>query len=310
MEYIVNTPDGVTVDKSNVEDGTALLITYNRTGFKPVSYKVTVKSIGSRLYTVNGDTITVKSAEEAGITFSRKVGQETNQPLNMVIVENKRATATDNKKDVVTTPASSGSGDPNTWLKMLICGIAGIIVGFILANVLRSGSSDEEDDEPTTSTNIIDKKDRKTDKEREEREERREETDHKEEVNVYAQKQAELEQHDLKFLKKIDVWCEDSIQSDKYKDLFYALERGDIYSLLDHEYSQLPDGDNNLNGWWQTIRNDIDKLQADGNEAALTKCSTEMIRLSRSRSCNIHELASSVKGIAHPAGAGNASRGQ
>ena len=118
--------------------------------------------------------------------------------------------------------------------------------------------------------------------------------------NHYVIEQTVREEHDLKFLKKNDVWCEDSIQSDKYKDLYYALERGDIYSLLDHEYSQLPDGDNNLNGWWQTIRNDIQKLQAEGNEAALTKCSNEMIRLSRSRSCNIHELAASIKGIAYP----------
>ena len=90
--YTVNTPDGVKVDKRSVVDGTTMVITYSRTGFSPVSYKVTVKSIGSRLYSVSGSTITVKSAEEAGINFSRKArldirSSKTSQPLSMVTVD-------------------------------------------------------------------------------------------------------------------------------------------------------------------------------------------------------------------------------
>lgn len=404
--YTVSTPDGVKVDKRNVVDGTTMVITYNRTGFSPMSYKVTVKSIGSRLYSVNGSTIMVKSAEEAGISFSRKArldirSSKTSQPLSMVVVdgmqmqngtdlelgaeevknykisapgyspatvrvslaemvqknfvltvylepkdENMRVIASIDGKKVEgavriaqddklypylrephnyevkierrkggssSSVTDKGGGSSNNWLKMLLCAIAGLIIGFLIAGALSSNSDDDDDDVTvTTPGNVINNNDNnnkpKDQDEREDEDGFDDEDD--DEDDAYAQVQAAFEQHDLIFLKKRDIWMADSIQSDKYKDLYFALERGDYNSLLDHEYSQLPDADNNLNGYWQTIRNDLLKLQNDGNETALKECSNEMKRLSRAGKCTIRELASAIKGIAHPAGNGGASRGR
>lgn len=303
-QYTVSTPDGVKVDKTNVDEGTAMLITYSHTGFSPVSYKVTVKSIGSRLYVVDGDTIRVKSAEEAGISFSRKVGQDSGQPLNMVIVENKRAAAAENRNDSNTTPASSGSGDSNTWLKMIVCALAGLIVGFLLANLLHSGSDSEDDgestDEETTvtaSSRMTSREDGKSDKFENENENEDENTFENE---AYLQQQQAYEQEDLTYLKQKDIWKMDELKSEKYRALFLAMTHGDITSLLKNDYSLLPRGDNNLNGYWYQIVSSLQKLQDESNNDALQECANAFMNMTQNGSCKLFDLTDAIKGIALP----------
>ena len=297
--YTVSTPDGVEVDKPNVVEGTAMLITYSRTGFSPVSYKVTVKSIGSRLYVVNGDTIRVKSAEEAGITFTRKAGQDSSQPLNMVIVENKRAASADNRNVSPTHPTSSGSGDSNAWLKMLVCALAGLIVGFLLANLLHSGSDEEDDEETTVTTSSrMTKVENEDENDYEDKYENEDENDYENEA--YLQQQQSFEQEDLMYLKQNDVWRMDELKSEKYKALFSAMTRGNITGLLDNDYSLLPRGDNNLNGYWYQIVSSLQKLQDEENYDALEECANTFMNMTQDGSCKLFDLTDAIKGIALP----------
>lgn len=117
----------------------------------------------------------------------------------------------------------------------------------------------------------------------------------------YVLEQVALEEEDLEYLKRNDVWKKEDIKSDLYRHLYEAIEQGDIDALLSHDYSQLPSGNNNLNGYWQHICNDLTKLKNEGNETALRECSQEMIRLTRSGICDLPELTSSIREIARPA---------
>lgn len=301
-QYTVSTPDGVKVDKTNVDEGTAMLITYSHTGFSPVSYKVTVKSIGSRLYVVDGDTIRVKSAEEAGISFSRKAGQDSGQPLNMVIVENKRAAAAENRNDSNTTPASSGSGDSNTWLKMIVCALAGLIVGFLLANLLHSGSDSEDDGESTDEETTVTASSRMTSREdgKSDKFENENEDEDTFENEAYLQQQQAYEQEDLTYLKQKDIWKMDELKSEKYRALFLAMTHGDITSLLKNDYSLLPRGDNNLNGYWYQIVSSLQKLQDESNNDALQECANAFMNMTQNGSCKLFDLTDAIKGIALP----------
>jgi hypothetical protein len=90
--YTVVCPDGVKTDKHTVTDGSALEVSYMKNGFPPSRYKIPqVSAMGGKLYSVEGSILRIKTAEEAGITFKRRVrlnicSDKTGQPISMFTV--------------------------------------------------------------------------------------------------------------------------------------------------------------------------------------------------------------------------------
>lgn len=90
--YVVKCPEGAFANKQMVSDGSFIEITYNKTGYSPLKYEVKVTGAISQFYSISGNTLNIKRAEEAGVSFSRSFrlnvfSEKTKQPLKTIIID-------------------------------------------------------------------------------------------------------------------------------------------------------------------------------------------------------------------------------
>ncbi len=93
--YSILCPEGVSADRKTVTDDGKFVVTYTKAGYSPTQYEITVKNANSKLYTIEGNTVRVKDAAEAGVTFKRKArfrvfSQTSHQPVSPFLVDGVR----------------------------------------------------------------------------------------------------------------------------------------------------------------------------------------------------------------------------
>lgn len=98
--YNVECPQGVTANRFTTYDGDILEITYSRPTYADTTVQEPVQPAGSKHYIVSGPRLIVRSAEETGVQFVRRVrldirSAKTRQPLPVIFINGTRVNGTE-----------------------------------------------------------------------------------------------------------------------------------------------------------------------------------------------------------------------
>ncbi len=184
-----------------------------------------------------------------------------------------------------------------SWLKTLLIALGALIVGFLLGALLTGGGdeADDENDAPNATTNIVRQQMATAGQREEMEEEEMADSGPTEEELRYQKEQLLLEETDVKdYMKQNDVWMLNDLKSDKAREMFRALQQGDMSALRQNNYylDMTP-----INGYWQQTAETIKQIDESGDEAKRSRCQEAMRQLTMNGKCVLKDLLSEVKGI-------------
>ena len=106
------------------------------------------------------------------------------------------------------------------------------------------------------------------------------------------------EQEDIYYLKKENTWIKDSIKTNKYKDLYDFISKGEIENILNKDNNDWFPSE--LNGYWKQCYQILRAISDKKDKIIFSKASEEMKRLSQNDSIQLKELKDALHSVDNP----------